>query len=374
MRTASAKTICIYFYLAVASLLVFQSCSSTGEKDVEKEIVSEEAPVPGEKVPPVISEETEVLPAEIEEEPGDTLYRLHPGDVLEISILDEPDMTREVTVIPDGTISYLLIGELEAEGKSISELRTDIHSRLEAYFKKPHVSVIAVKVQGRYGDAYASVYGAVKNAGKFKISRDDRLLDLIAMSGGPLIADQLISGDLGGRTLANLDASYMSRNGKKIPIDFTKLIRYGDMRYNLKLEPGDFVYIAELESSAIFVLGEVLEPRYLPITRDLTVIEAISRSGGFTDYARMGNVMVLRREAEKTKTIHVNTWALLNGDKDEENVLLKSGDIVFVPEQVLSEYARYAEYLSTFADLIVKGYKAREAVRFPRLNRHDQGL
>lgn len=297
-------------------------------------------------------------------------YRIRVGDVLEISILDEPEMTREVTVIPDGTVTYLLIGEISAKGKTIKELRLDITEKIKQFFVDPHVSIITQKVQQADKENMVSIVGALKNPGKYKLEEGDRIVDVIARSGGLLF----INDELGGRSLANLKSSYFSRNGQKLNVDFYRLLQKGDMTHNLLLEPGDFIYIAEPDIGNISVLGEVNVPRIIPNTKDISIVEAISRSGGFTDYAQRTRVMVLRSSLPgKKKFIDIDMESLLLG-KNEKNIILKDGDIVFVPEQGLSEYSRYADYLITFGDLILQGYKTREAIRFPRLNRKDTGL
>lgn len=297
-------------------------------------------------------------------------YLIRVGDVLEISILDEPEMTREVTVIPDGTITYLLIGEIPAEGQTIKELRLNLTEKIKQFFVDPHVSIITKKLQQADKENMVSIVGALKNPGKYKLEKGDRIIDVMARAGGLLF----INDELGGRSLANLKSSYFSRNGQKIKVDFYRLLQKGDMKHNLLLEPGDFIYITEPDIGSISVLGEVNLPQIIPNTKDISIVEAISRSGGFTDYAQRTRVMVLRSSLpDKKKFIDVNVESLLLG-KNEKNIILKDGDIVFVPEQGLSEYSRYAEYLITFGDLILQGYRTREAVRFPRIHRKDKGL
>jgi len=312
-------------------------------------------------------------------------YRLQVGDMLEVSVLGEPEMKKDVTVLPGGTISYLLVGEVDAAGKIISEVRTEITRSLTDYFISPQVSVLAQKIvslkpsrnlamakvsviiaqrQEKFA-SYASILGALEKPGKYEIGGDERILDLITSAEGLLF----INDEMGGRTVANLKAAYLSRDGKKMDVDFDRLLRLGDMEYNLQLEPDDFIYIPDAESSAIFVLGEVTLPRIIPYNRDMSLVEAISRSGGFTDAAQRSRVLVIR--GSEGKNFEIDVQRLLLG-KEEKNLMLESGDVIFIPEQGLSEYARYARYLTDIADLIISGYQVRETIRFPRLNRHDQ--
>lgn len=319
-------------------------------------------------------------------------YRMHVGDVLEISVLDEPEMTCEVTVIPDGSITYFLVGELQAEGKTIEELRSEIAESLETYFVNPKVSVLTKKTfspeieedalanpmvsvivkelrDPNTGEAFVSILGAVKNPDRYKFKKGDSLVDLVARAGGFLF---ITNQAFGGRPIANFNTSYITRRGKKLDVDFDSLFRLGNMDFNIPLEKDDFVYIGNAESDQIYVLGEVNMPKPVPFSeKDVSLAKVLAWAGGFTERAQKSRVMVLRSTEKDNKFIEVDVESLLLGDEDVKNVRLKGGDIVFVPEQGISEYARYARYLMDFADLLLKGYQIREAVLFPRISRDD---
>jgi polysaccharide export outer membrane protein len=283
-------------------------------------------------------------------------YILKIGDQLEVSVLDEPEMTKDVTVLPDGRITYLLVGEVPAEGETIEALRKKLEKKLTEYFKDPKVSVIAQKVHlEELEPGFASVLGALKNPGKFEIYKGETLTGIIAKAGGFLF----VTDNLGGRTLANLKASYITRKGKKLPIDFYGLFEEGKMQFDIKIEPNDFIYIANAQTEQIYVLGEVNSPQLISYNRNIT------------DRAQKTRVIVIRGEGGEETHINVDVEALLLGDLKEQNIALKSGDIVYVPEQGLSEYSRYAGYLTDFADLVLRAYQIREAVLFPPLNRGD---
>ncbi len=296
-------------------------------------------------------------------------YRLRKGDSVEVSVLDELEMTRNVSVIPDGSITYLLVGEIPAEGKTVAELRMEIQNKLSGFFVNPRVSVILSKISKQEEEKRTiSIVGAVQSPGEIQITDKDRVIDVIAKAGGLLY----INDWMGGRTVANLKASYISRKGVKLDVDFDKLLRIGDMNFNVPVENGDFIYIADAESSSIFILGEVYNPQLIPYNRDISLVEALSRSGGFTHKAEKSRVIVLRDSGLGNEFVYVDVESLLYGDKEEQNMILKAGDIVYVPEQGLSEWSRYAEYLMVFGSLLLQGYEIRDQVRFPRLNRRDE--
>ena len=294
-------------------------------------------------------------------------YRLHIGDVLEISLLDEPEMTREVTLIADGSISYLLVGRVQAKGKTLDELQEILTTKLKEFFVAPYVSILTTNVYASQDDDNTvSILGALSKPGSYKLRKNERLLDLLAESGGLLYTQT----EFGSRTTANLKASYLSRNKKKLNVDFFKLVQDGDMDENILLKPGDFIYIANAEDENIVVMGEVNQPKIIPYTRDVSLIEALSMCQGFTKVAYQSRVVIIRPGKDKSKFVEVNVNDLLLG-RDIRNITLKGGDIVFVPEQGISEYSRYSNFLSNMMEVILKGYEVREAILFPKLNRGD---
>jgi len=294
-------------------------------------------------------------------------YRLHIGDLLEISILDEPDMTREVSVISDGTISYLLVGRVQAIGKTIDELSAELTKSLKDFYVAPYVSVLTKEVYAQqYSEDTVSLLGALGKPGNYTLRKSERLLDAIADAGGLLYTQT----EFGSRTTANLKASYISRNNKRLDVDFFKLLQKGDMNQNILLEAGDFVYIANAEDENIIVMGEVSNPRIIPYTRNISLIEALSMCKGFTREAYQSRVVIIRpSDDKKTKFLEVNVNDLLLG-REVSNITLKGGDIVFVPEQGISEYSRYARFITDMMEVVLKGYAVRDAILFPKLNRH----
>lgn len=292
-------------------------------------------------------------------------YRLNIGDLLEVSVLDEPEMTRDVKIIPDGTLTYLLVGEIPAKGKTIQELRNALTKALEEYFVSPYVSIITKELHiPPEEEKRVAILGALKSPGNYSWHEGDRVLDIIAEAGGLLYTQT----EFGARTIANLKASYLSRKGKTVDVDFYRLLQLGDMEQNIKLKPDDFVYIANSEDANIVIMGEVQSPKIIPYTRDISLIEALSMSGGFTREAYQSRVVILRPSDDDTKYVEVNVNDLLHG-RDVRNIQLEGGDIIFVPEQGISEYARYARFITDMFEVVIRGYELRDAIRFPQLNR-----
>ncbi len=94
-------------------------------------------------------------------------YALGPEDVIEVSVWKEPELTKQMTVRPDGKISYPLIGEIQAGGLTVKQLQTEIHKRLEKFVSDANVTVILLKTQ------FYKIYvtGKVNKPGEFLVGR-----------------------------------------------------------------------------------------------------------------------------------------------------------------------------------------------------------
>jgi polysaccharide export outer membrane protein len=108
-------------------------------------------------------------------------YRVGPQDLLEISVFQVPDLSKTVKVNSSGEISMPLIGVVQAGGKTVSELETEIKTKLEAkYLQRAEVSVFVKEANSQQ----VTVDGAVTTPGMVTLDGQTTLLQTIAMSGG----------------------------------------------------------------------------------------------------------------------------------------------------------------------------------------------
>lgn len=162
---------------------------------------------------------------------GGTSYRVQPGDVLLVSVWKEEGLERQVLVRPDGGLSFPLVGDLDARGKSVDELRSEIAARISRYIPDPVVTVEARQILG----------------------------------------------------------------------------------------------------NQVYVLGKVNKPGAFVMTRELDVMQALSIAGGTTPFASPNDIRILRRQKGQQTDIRFRYGDVEKGKNLEQNILLKSGDIVVVP-------------------------------------------
>lgn len=158
-------------------------------------------------------------------------YRVNAGDRLEISVWKEVDLQREVLVRPDGAFSFPLAGQIMAKGRTVSEVRKELESRLARYIPDLVTTVTVVDVAG----------------------------------------------------------------------------------------------------NSIFVIGQVETPGKFIMNPVLDVMQALSMAGGTTPFASLKNIRILRREDGVQTALDFDYTEVADGRSLEQNVLLRSGDVVVVP-------------------------------------------
>lgn len=107
-------------------------------------------------------------------------YALNAGDVLDISVWREDDLQRQVLILPDGTISFPLAGQINAAGRTTEDVQLTISDRLEKYIPGAVVTVSVLNVSGNK----IYVIGAVNNPGEFQVTRSIDVMQALSLAGG----------------------------------------------------------------------------------------------------------------------------------------------------------------------------------------------
>lgn len=162
-----------------------------------------------------------------------TEYTIGVRDVLDISVWQCDELTTEVTVGPDGRITFPLIGEVFVQGLTPAQLADKLRAGLAFYVKDPKVSV-GVK---KFGGKKVLIIGEVTKPGVYYLENQARLMEIISMAGGytedaVLKSTKVIRGRLKAENV--------------ISVDLTRLIKKGDMSQNIVICEGDIVYLPRM--------------------------------------------------------------------------------------------------------------------------------
>jgi polysaccharide biosynthesis/export protein len=268
-------------------------------------------------------------------------YQIGPGDTLLVAVYNHPELaiatyagvnggaaaspsgrSAGLYVDNDGTIQLPLIGPVQVAGQSTNQLRQLLERELARYVKSPRVTVQVLF----NGSIRYVLLGQFVSPGLKTAERPMRLLEAISL-GGSIILDR-----------ASLGGAYVIRDNRRLPVNFRRLLREGDMRQNIRLRSADIVFVPDAASEQAFVFGGAAGsnakggPVTFPNGR-LDLVQALAQAGfGFRERAQgdLSQVRIIRSEGDRGQFFVVNVNAILNGDAG--SFPLAPGDVVFVPE------------------------------------------
>jgi polysaccharide export outer membrane protein len=294
-----------------------------------------------------------LLAAAVGEREGDA-YRLGPGDSLLVAVYEHPELSiapyvpvgsaaqggRPVGLLVDndGTIQLPLIGTVNVAGETTDRVRLLLEDRLSQYIKVPRVTVQLVFPSTiRY-----YLLGQFTSPGVKYSDRPLGLLEALSLGG---------SVDL---ERASLSTAYVARQGKKLPVDFRKLVLEGDLMQNIRLKTGDVVVVPDRQNEQAFVFGGVAQSNpaggAVPFVNGrLTLIQALAR-GGFGQSERfqgvLSDVHVIRSQGGRGELYIVDARAIMEGTAASFD--LEPGDVVYVPETALADWDQALSALIPF--------------------------
>ena len=158
-------------------------------------------------------------------------YLIGPGDILDISVWKEEALTKAVVVLPDGKISFPLIGQVDAAGRTVDDLKQEISKRIVKFAPKEEVNI----------------------------------------------------------------------------------------------------EVKQVNSMLVYVIGRVNQPGRFVLNTNVDVLQALSIAGGLNPFAKRSQIKVFRKEGGKTMILRFNYDEVTDGERLEQNVTLKRGDVVVVP-------------------------------------------
>ncbi len=158
------------------------------------------------------------------------MYQLYPGDAVEISVWNEPELMREVNVLPDGYVSFPLAGQIKLQGLNAEQAAEQVAEKLKVYLPDPVVTVVVSNIEGNR----VYLLGKVNNPGMQVMSAPTSVLQALSMAGGlSKFADEdevkVIRVNNGQQTI--------------IPVDYKALISGDDLSTNIELKGGDTIVV-----------------------------------------------------------------------------------------------------------------------------------
>ncbi|HGG59464.1 MAG TPA: polysaccharide export protein [Gammaproteobacteria bacterium] len=159
-------------------------------------------------------------------------YRIQPGDKLEISVYGEDDLQKEITVGPGGGITFPLIGDMNAKGKTVDELRTEVKQKLKKFIPEAVVTVSIKEVVGNK----VSVLGQVKTPGEYVLTGNTDVMQALSMAGGVTPFAAL-------KKIKILRRDPATQKQSVIKFNYADVIRGKHLEQNILLRSGDTIVV-----------------------------------------------------------------------------------------------------------------------------------
>ncbi len=246
------------------------------------------------------------------------LYHIGVGDTLSVTVWEEPKLNGVFTVLPDGMITMPLLGTFRASGYTSESLSRHIARRMSAIFRKAPSVTVTIKGMG---NNFFYVSGAVGKPGVVPFNHNIRLLQAIILAGGATMA-------------AKEDSVVLIRNNVPRTLSIEKLDQGKDLANNIRILPQDII-IVPVKTEQIYLMGEVAGPGAYYYNKGMTVMQALIQAHGFTQFASLGSVRIIRKQKDGTKKIvHIDINHIEDEKKTEPKEYLKPGDLIYVPQRM----------------------------------------
>ena len=245
-------------------------------------------------------------------------YRLGPGDEVYVDVWGASQQRFECTVSPEGVINIENFGPVQVSGLTVAQTNARLRSTLGARYAGSDVRLTV----GQTRTITVDVMGEVKTPGTYTLSAFSTVFHALYMAGG--------TNDIG--TLRNIK---VFRNGRQITTcDIYDYILNGNMKGNVRLQPGDVVVVGSYEC-LVQVTGKVKRPMYYEMKSTESVGTLLRYAGGFTGDAYDQLVRLIRKSGGQLSVFSLDEF-------ERGNFHLADGDSVAV-DSTLQRYRNMVE-------------------------------
>lgn len=270
---------------------------------------------------------------------ADPVFRLGAGDVLSLQVWGRPELSGRHTIGPDGVISVPVAGPMQVSLLSREEAAQRVRSGLQRYYTDPSV-LFSVE---QYMSNRITVLGRVQNPGLLSFDHPPTLLEVLAKAGSLPVIDKQA-------TLTRC-AIFRGRD-KVIWVDLKGLLNGGQVHLNLRMRPGDLVYIPDSADTMVYVLGAVHRPGAYRLTPDMSVMDALATAGGPNEDAQPREIGVYRPARQAVE--HIALQNLMDA-RQRVNFALEEGDVIFVPKSGIAEFGYVSRQIAAGLSLLTVG-------------------
>ena len=279
------------------------------------------------------------------------MYRLNSGDVLSIQLWAYPEITPPLQdgnntkgigypIDSNGNIYLPLVGKVQAQGKTVSELTQTLRSRFAQYLKAPDV---VVRVLSYEGNRYF-VNGQVLRSGQYTLNDQPiSVYTALSMAGG-------VNTETGDNTSVQL-----IRNGKTFDLNIISLEKQGYSLHNLLIQPNDTIFVNTKQNQKLYVMGESNKSQAIALRdQGMTLSDVLGESEGINPYsASAARIYVMRTNLQdKTSTIYHLDLSSLGNLALANQFEMQKNDIVYIDATGLTRWQRVMNQIIPFSSTL----------------------
>lgn len=255
-------------------------------------------------------------------------YIIGPGDLVELNVVGQTQMSGKYRVSEAGTINLPYVGQITASGLTEARLANDVRESLRKYLRQPELSVAVIE----FNSQMVTIIGAVKTPGRYPLRRAEHVLDALGMAGG--------LSDRAGSTVhlvrytsptqpktQPVNNSVGTEDVQVTSINLKELLG-GHPELNRRLTAGDVLNIPDADT--IYVTGNVNKPGAYPIKTPVTLSQAIALAGGMTAEARRSQISLFRPQPGTGERVEV-VYSLAELEKRKvKDPILMPDDVIYI--------------------------------------------
>jgi polysaccharide export outer membrane protein len=240
------------------------------------------------------------------------LLKLAPGDLVEMTVYNVPELTTKTRIASNGDIYCPLVGYMHVGGLSAEEAQAAIEKRLSDFVKSPHVSLFV----SEYASEGASVLGEVVRPGVYPVMGQQHLFSLLSAAGG-----------LTEKSGRSLTVTHRSDPNSPVTIDLPRNLA-DNSETNVPVYPGDVIIVRKAD--IVYVVGDVLRPSgVLMDSGGVSVLQALAIAGGTQRTAKLSGATILRKGPTGTVQTPVDLKKILQAKAPD--LQMQANDILIVP-------------------------------------------
>jgi protein involved in polysaccharide export with SLBB domain len=214
------------------------------------------------------------------------------------------------------------------------------------YVKNPRIDVVVKEYNSKFVRLTGAIayHGPGTGPGRYRLTTKSTALEMITQFGGTAK-----DADLG-------DIKIRRKNGQTISLDLFAAINRGDLSQDTVMDDGDLVFIPTLEEGGkrVYVFGEVEKPGAYTFARsNMRLFDAVSEAGGATVFASADTIRIVRGDPTSPEIITADLKSLVEEGNLSQNVVLASGDMVYVPRSGWGDVNLYNKRIRPLFELII---------------------